>query len=252
MNAVYPTMLAFAERTWNGGGFHVLDANMGVPGSPRYAAFQSFEKILLEHKKRYFASWPFPYQRQTDIDWTLLGPFPNQGDLSRSFPPEEQGYLDAVLKESHPLFWGGTIWLRHFWDPVIQSHLKNVQDSSTWYAFRNISVDSSGYYPFWIGFNNISRSPRTPTPLAGTWDDKGSKAWVNGTEIAAPKWEYPGRIPHDLEDPLYDEGYEYREPSSIFLNKGQNKVLLKLPVGSFRSTYDRPVKWMFTFVQLRD
>lgn len=252
MNAVYPSMIAFAERTWNGGGYHVYDANIGVPGSDRYEAFRSFEEKLLEHKRKYFRSLPFPYQQQSNIAWTMIGPFPNDGDITRSFAPEQKGYFDTIKQEGHRSLWGGTVWLRHFWDPVIASHLKDQNDSSTWYATRNIYADSAGYYPFWIGFNNISRSHKAPTPRAGTWDDKDSKVWVNGKEVAPPSWKFPGRIPKDLEEPLYDEGYEYREPTNIYLQKGWNRVLLKMPVKSFRSPGDAPAKWMFTFIQVSD
>jgi hypothetical protein len=49
---------------------------------------------------------------------------------------------------------------------------------------------------------------------------------------------------------LIDEGYEYREPTKIFLQKGWNTILIKAPVGSFiGSDWQNPVKWMFTFIQ---
>jgi nitrogen fixation protein len=252
MNAVYPSMIAFAERAWNGGGYHVYDANIGVPGSDRYEAFKGFEEKLLVHKRKYFSSLPFPYQQQSNVAWTMIGPFSNEGDVTRSFVPEQQGYLDTMQWENKLTLWGGTVWLRHFWHPIISSHLKQPNDSSTWYATRKIYADSAGYHPFWIGFNNISRSHKAPTPHAGTWDDKGSKLWVNGKEIAPPSWKFPGRIPKDLEDPLYDESYEYREPTKIYLQKGWNHVLLKMPVKSFRSPNEIPVKWMFTFVEMRE
>ena len=35
-------------------------------------------------------------------------------------------------------------------------------------------------------------------PQAGQWDRRGSKLWVNGTEIAAPTWKQPdASIPQD-------------------------------------------------------
>ena len=39
-----------------------------------------------------------------------------------------------------------------------------------------------------------------------------------------------------------------RPPLKVHLNKGLNKVLLKLPVGEFKTHQVRLVKWMFTFV----
>jgi nitrogen fixation protein len=245
-------MIAFSERAWCGGGFNVFDANIKGPASDRYEAFSNFERKLIEHKKRYFNGLSFPYQKQSDIEWKMMGPFNNKGDVNTTFTPEMPGYFDTLDIKRLPAVWGGTIWLRHFWDPVIKSHFNNLDDSTTWYAYRKIFADAAGTYPFWIGFNNISRSHKAPTPPSGQWDDKGSRVWVNGTEVSPPSWKYAGRIPKDLEEPLYDEGYEYREPTNIHLNKGWNEVLLKLPVRSFRSPNEIPVKWMFTFVQVLD
>lgn len=56
----------------------------------------------------------------------------------------------------------------------------------------------------------------------------------------------------DFEIPLIDEGYEYREPTKIFLKKGWNTVLIKVPVTSFSGEWQNPVKWMFTFVEVID
>ena len=39
-----------------------------------------------------------------------------------------------------------------------------------------------------------------------------------------------------------------RPPLKVSLNKGWNKVLLKLPVGKFKMEEVRLVKWMFTAV----
>jgi len=43
---------------------------------------------MLHHKERYFKEEPFPYVKQTDIRWRITDPFPNEGVLTRSFPPE--------------------------------------------------------------------------------------------------------------------------------------------------------------------
>ena len=55
----------------------------------------------------------------------------------------------------------------------------------------------------------------------------------------------------DLEKPLLDEGYSFREPTLIPLKKGWNEVLIKLPVKDFKGrSWDNPVKWMFTFAPI--
>ena len=66
--------------------------------------------------------------------------------------------------------------------------------------------------------------------------------------IPTPLWKRPAQK-GNLEIPLIDEGYEFREPTMIPLKKGWNTVNIKLPVGSFKGlNWQNPVKWMFTFV----
>jgi len=146
---------------------------------------------------------------------------------------------------------GGTVWLKHFWHPMVSSHLQNPTDSTTWYATRKFWSNISGIKKFWIGFNNISRSPDTDSPPVSAWDSKSSAVWVNGTLIAPPVWARGGQKGNS-EIPLIDEGYEYRTPTKIMVKKGWNWVLIKAPVGSFRSEWQNPVKWMFTFVETLD
>jgi hypothetical protein len=248
MNAVYPVMLTFAERTWRGGGWKNFLSDVGTPGTGRYQAFVAYERRLLEHKSRYFSTKPFPYVAQSNIAWTLLGPFPNQGKTESVFAPELQGYLDTLKMNRYPTLYGGTIWLRHFWHPIIQSHWNEEADSTTYYAYKRIWSSAAGFKKYWVGFNNISRSPATDSPPLGAWDNKNSAVWVNGSLIAPPIWKQAG-IKGNAEIPLIDEGYEYREPTSIYLHTGWNTVLIKAPVGTFKGEWQNPVKWMFTFLE---
>lgn len=251
MNAVYPVMLSFSERCWLGGGWKNYLSDISSPGNERYNAFVEFENRLLEHGALYFKNLSFPYVRQSDIEWKLIGPFDNKGKTETVFHPEGKSFTDTVQLKNYPSVFGGTIWLRHFWSPDIGSHLENQQDSSTYYAIRKIWSNEAGVKNFWIGFNNISRSPATDSPPVGAWDNKGSSVWVNGQLIAPPKLKRGGQK-GDSEIPLIDEGYEYRKATKIFFQKGWNTVLIKAPVGSFRGEWQSPVKWMFTFVEVVD
>ncbi len=248
MNAVYPSMIAFAERCWKGGGWKNYLSDLGIPATARHAAFTAFEERLLQHQQLYFKQRPFPYLRQAGIQWKLIGPFNNNGNTAAVFTAEENNFIDTVNLSNYPAVYGGTIVLRHFWSPMIGSHLSDATDSATWYAVRKIWSDSEAEKKCWIGFNNLSRSPATDSPPAGGWDNKHSAVWVNGKLIEAPHWKHAGQK-GNAEIPLTDEGYEYSPPAKIFFNKGWNTVLLKMPVGSFKGTdWQNPVKWMFTFV----
>ena len=249
MNPVYPAMLAFAERTWNGGGRKGWTATIGAPSSAKAKEFAAFENRLLEQKKLYFKMLPFPYIKQSDIVWKLYGPFENNGNLSQQFRPETKAFNDSVQQPSLTIT-GGTIILRHWWAPLIEGALNNPKENTTWYAVTKIWSAENAEKDFWIGFNNISRSPATDSPLPSTWDNHQSKVWVNGEIIEPFLWKHAG-AKGNSEVPLIDEGYEYREPTKILFQKGWNTILIKAPIGSFKGKdWQNPEKWMFTFVPL--
>lgn len=251
MNAVYPVMITFAERCWVGGGYKNFSSVIDINEWDAFESFVKFEKRLMEQAKLRFNNQPFPYVKQADIEWKLLGPFNNSGNTSAVFGPEMKQYFDTARLQSYPSVYGGTIIFRHFWYPMIKANLDIPEANSTWYAFRRIWSHEEGEKDFWIGFNNISRSPNTDSPPIGAWDNKNSLVWVNGEIIDPPNWKRGGGSGNS-EIPLIDEGYEYRAPTKIWLQKGWNDVLIKAPVGSFKGEWHNPVKWMFTFVQCNE
>lgn len=249
-NAVYPAMLAFAERSWRGRGEAGWTARIFASYTQAYRDFRNFEDRLLGHKKGYFRDKPFPYVRQTGLSWELMGPLDNGGDPFREFPVEKEPF-DSTLKPSLTAE-GGTLILRHWWGDIIQGILEDPQPNTTWYARTRIWSEDAGLKPFWIGFNDLSRSYASSSPQKGTWDNRGSKVWVSGQVIPPPAWKQAG-IKGDLEIPLKDEGYTYRQPTMIPLRKGWNDVLVRVPVKDFKGTdWANPVKWMFTFVPVTE
>ena len=245
MNPVYPGMMAFAERIWRGGGQSGWIANID-DGDRK--SFTEFENRLLDNKKLYFSNKIFNYAKQSNIVWKLYGPYNNNGDLAKQFIPETKNLNETntkIYKEQT----GGTIVLRHWWAPLIKGAIDKPEDSTTWYATTKIWADEDGIKNFWIGFNNISRSPATDSPPLDEWDSKSSTVWVNHKLIQPPHWLRPGQKGNS-EIPLTDEGYEYRSPTKIFLKKGWNEILIKAPIGSFKGRdWQNPVKWKFTFVE---
>lgn len=243
MNPVYPGMMAFAERCWDGGGQPGWISNVS-DGS--ISGFKAFEKRMLTHKGIYFQDIPFPYVKQTPMRWQILGPYENEGVLGKEFTPELSS--DPQQWKYYKKEIGGTVVLRHWWYPLIKGAIDNPAPNTTYYAHTKLWSDKDTIQNFWIGFYNISRSQATDSPPAGHWDYKQSEAWINGRLIAPPKWNHPG-MPGDMEIPLSDEGCEYRAPTKIEMKKGWNEILLKCPVGSFQGkNWNNPVKWMFTFV----
>lgn len=245
-NAVYPALVTFAERVWRGGGLAGWTCNIVDENTIAYQEFKNFENRLLNHKNMYFSNKPFPYVKQTGLKWELIGPFQNEGNLTRSFPIEQQPYADGI--EVTKTVEGGTIILRHWWADIIPGAIEGPLPNTTWYARTKIWSDKNENKSFWIGFNNLSRSYASNTPKKSTWDNLESKVWVNHQPIQPPLWQQAG-IKGDLEVPLIDEGYTFREPTQISLKKGWNEVLIKLPVSDFKGEdWQNPVKWMFTLI----
>lgn len=241
-------MLTFAERSWKGGGSEGWRANIGMVGSPETQAFMEFEKRLLTHKHQHFNQLPFPYVKQAATVWKFYGPYENGGDLDQKFEPESVDFDSKNLKVALSAV-GGTIVLRHWWAPQVNGLLEDPKENTTWYASTRIWSDEEKTEHFWMGFNNISRSYASNSPKAGTWDNRKSNISVNGNLISPPEWKQAG-MEGDIEKPLIDEGYEFRAPAAIQLKKGWNKVMVKLPVASFKGVdWKNPEKWMFTFVR---
>jgi hexosaminidase len=247
MNPVYPGMVTFSERSWQGGGQTNWTGTING-GDP--IAFSAFETKLLEHRDLYFSSLPFPYVPQAKQSWELVGPYSNEGDVTKNFPIEKSLNAGSVIAPTQ-LELGGTIILRHWWWPWISGALKDPQENTTWYARTKIWSDQDRIGNFWIGFYNMSRSPATDSPPVNAWDHKVSKLWVNNSVIDPPHWAHANQTGH-AEIPLVDEGYEYRTPTAIALKKGWNTVVVKAPVGSFKArAAQHPTKWMFSFVEVK-
>lgn len=247
MNPVYPEILTLAERSWKGGGWKNYLSDISLPGEERYTLFHAFEQALTEHQLLYYKELPFPYVKQSNIQWQLSGPYDNKGNTATVFDPEKDPAAPPSVHTKKQTIWGGTIFLRHFWAPLIGSHIAAQKENSTYYASTSIYSNREQSIGLWIGFYNISRSNNTATPQAGSWDNRNSRIWLNGKEILPPAWSKAGRHPAGMEEPLIDEGYEYRTPATVTLHKGWNRILLKAPVASLRSAdWQSPVKWMFS------
>lgn len=253
-NYFYPNMLAFAERTWRGGGTEYFDNNGVIlptdQNDPVFIEFANFEDRMLWHKKTVFANDPFPYVKQTDVKWHITDPFPNEGDLAISFPPE------AELSDSYtyngqsynvrPAI-GAGIYLRHVWGKTVPAFYDDPKEDHTAYAYTWVWSPKSQAVGLWASTQDYSRSEADLAPPQGEWDYRGSKIWINNEELEAPEWENT-HSEKTNEITLKNENFIANDPIQVQLNKGWNKVLLKLPIGKFNTPEVRLQKWMFTFV----
>lgn len=253
-NGFYPNMLAIAERAWCGGGSEYFDKNGTMLPTDRddkvFKDFADFERRLLYYKDKTFKGFPFKYVKQTNIEWAITDQFPNGGDLTKSFPPEQQ-IADRYEYEGSEYLTkraiGAGIYLRHVWGNTVPSFYKTAKENHTAYAYTYVYSPKKQTVGLMAEFQNYSRSESDVPPRQGKWDYKESRIWINDKEILPPTWTAT-HTTRDNEITLGNENCVSRPPISIDLQKGWNKVLIKLPVGKFTTYETRLVKWHFTAV----
>ncbi len=252
-NHFYPNMLAFAERTWRGGGLEYFDENGPIlptnPNDPAFRSFAGFERRMLRHKERYFKEEPFPYVKQTDIRWRITDPFPNEGVLTRSFPPEvelDDSYLYQENEYKVRDAVGASIYLRHVWD-IVPGFYEEPKENHTAYAYTWVWSPKKQKAGLWVTTQDYSRSESDLPPPPGKWDYRESLIFINDKPLTPPIWENQ-HTERNNEIMLKNENFSARPPLPVQLEKGWNKVLLKLPIGKFSTPEVRLQKWMFTFV----
>lgn len=249
-NPLYPGMLTYSETTWKGQPADFGDQFLAkLPGreNPLYDQFASFEERLTSHRDLYFQGKPFPYVRQSEIVWSLAGPYDKDKDRALIGKIEESRCnipmeVDGVAWKAPCM--GGTLHINHFfgYPSYITAKKGIVYATSQLWSPENQEVDC------WIGFHDWSRSGGRrggPFPNPGQWHNTDAKIWVNGKEIAPPVWNHPGLQAKSEEIPFTDENYFFRKPTKISLKKGWNRILLKVP------GEEKGWKWMFTFVPVR-
>lgn len=252
-NGLYPNMLAIAERAWRGGGTEYFDG-LGTILPPKdteaFKEFADFEKRMLWHKEHTFKGYPFAYVKQTNVKWNITDAFPNGGDMDKVFPPEQElkdtyhyngntyGVRQAI---------GAGIYLRHVWGDMVPAFYADPKENHTAYAYTWVYSPKDQEVGLWAEFQNYCRSEMDLAPLPDKWDYKGSRIWINDREILPPVWTATHKV-KSYEVPLGNENCVGRVPLAVHLNKGWNKVFLKLPIGKFKMAETRLVKWMFTAV----
>ena len=248
-NPIYPSIVFYSDAIWKGrvANHYEYWAKLPPIGTKEFADFKNFEEKVIKHKRMFFKEKEFPYVKQTDVLWNVIGPFEHHGDYLRKFPVEdsiEESYTIAnnTFTWSEPIS-GATTHFKHYFDfPAL-----TTARTGTFYALTEIYSPNDRVQDFWIGFQGWSRSGGRrggPTPKIGQWHNTNPKMWVNSVEILPPTWQQPNLGVKTDEIPFIDEDYFYREPTKVQLIKGWNKVLLKIPHGG------DAWKWMFTCIPI--
>ena len=253
-NYFYPNILALAERAWLGGGSEYFNKKGVIlpvdEEDESFRSFADFERRMLWHREHTFSGLPFPYVKQTDIRWHISDPFPNEGDLSAVFPPEkalsDSYQYNGATYGSHPAV-GAGIYLRHVWGDIVPSFYDEPQENHTAYAWTYVWSPKKQGVGLWATTQDYSRSESDLPPPQGEWDYRQSRIFLNDEAIAPPRWEN-NHTERSNEITLKNENFTARSPQPVTLQKGWNKVLIKLPIAKFSTPEVRLQKWMFTFV----
>lgn len=242
-NNFYANVLASAERAWAGGGKQYIEqGGTMLPNSgDEFDEFADWERRFLLHKNLSLKNEPIPYVKQTNVRWNVTEGFPNGGDSSASFAPEEG--LDGDFTVT-PVT-GAGIYLRHTWGGTVPGLYGNAATGQTAYAYTYVYSPEEQTVGALIEFQNYGRSEKDTAPDAGKWDRKGSRIWLNGEELLPPTWDNSGRAITNETD-LLNENFTARKPLAVTLRRGWNKVLVKLPYVNAPGV--RLNKWMWTFV----
>lgn len=257
-NNLYAGTLAMAERSWIGGGTYITRKGvmLDAPHTQAFSDFADWERRFLFHKANHLKNEPIAYVKQTNIHWRITDAYPNNGSLTASFPPENTQTSTTITdtctingqRYGSRRVTGAGIYLRHVWGPnVVPAFYSNPQTNSTAYAYTWVYSPIAQTVGARIEFQNYGRSEKDIPPRQGKWDYKGSRIWINDTEVMPPVWESQHTLA-DNETPLTNENASYRAPVAVNLIKGWNKVFIKLPVGAFSIPQVRLIKWMFSCV----
>lgn len=249
-NPIYPSMVFYADAIWKGREKNYTEywAKLPHENTEAFQAFKNFEEKVIAHRDLFFKGKEFPYIKQTNIQWKIIGPFSYKGDTAVKLAVEDTLKATYTVKGkdykwSEPSV-GATIHLKHFFDfPALTD-----KRSGTFYAYTEIYSPDNRVQDFWIGFQGWSRSGGRrggPFPAQGQWHSTNPKIWVNDLEVMPPVWKQPNIEEKSDEIPFIDEDYFYRTPTKVTLKKGWNKVLLKIPQGV------NSWKWMFTCVPVK-
>lgn len=259
-NNMYANVIASAERAWIGGGkAYIEQGGTTLPNSgEENDEFVDWERRFLFHKTSSLRGEPIPYVKQSNVHWRITEPFPNGGDASAVFSPEE--YATSKDTELMPetfvhdgttyhttIATGAGIYLRHTWgNGIVPTHYGATNHYNvTSYAWTYVYSPKTQTVGAQIEFQNYGRSEKDKAPDAGKWDRKGSDIWINGIRVNPPVWDNTG-VAINNEVDLKNENFSARLPIPIQLRKGWNKVFIKLPYVAADGV--RLNKWMFTCV----
>lgn len=246
----WPAMFAMAERSWKG----IPEDGSRFAGSlpekntEAYQAFSLFEKRM----EALAGSRPFPYWRDSFVEWTVFGPVPQdrQEEVRNNLlAGKSPAGLPSVQTR------GGNLYFRT--RAGAEGLFSKTKPGNTVWAETTFHSPVEGTMHAMVGFDAPARSTRrcSGVPAAGEWSQCGTRIWVNGKEMKNPQtyklagqrryekhtWNSPANeIPFDNE-----EFWWARPPVPFQVKAGENRILIEQPyTGEFQS-------WGVSFIPVK-
>lgn len=253
MCAMWPGMMAMAERAWKGGGADGdhLPLDMPAADTTPGRAYALFEQRMQALRKTQFTHEPFPVWAESGVEWTLVGPV--KSDMSEAVRSKvlDGNLTGQPVRTAH----GANLYFRTRPDTGYLGMFPGARPGSTLWALTTIHADKAGKQKFMIGFDAPARSNRrwTGVPKNGTWSQTGARIWLNGKELTNPRtYRLAGQKTRpsnawNFEDPLSpEEIWWVQDPIEIELQQGENSFVVELPyVGEHHS-------WGVSLIPLED
>ncbi len=253
MCAMWPGLMAMAERAWKGGAADGDRLPLELPSAATTAtqAFSLFENRMQTLRRTLYAAESFPVWAETGITWTVVEPVASkEADAVRE--KVLKGEVDG-LKARRAL--GANLYFRTRPDTGYLGMYPKTKPGHTVWAVTEIAAEQAGPQKFMVGFDAPARSNRryTGVPKNGDWSACGTRIWLNGKEIKNPRtYKLAGQNRHpgnawNFEKPLDpEEIWWVQEPVEIDLQQGKNTFIIEQPyIGEHQS-------WGISLIPVKD
>ena len=215
----------------------------------RSSLFADFGEPPARHKEHCFGGYPFAYVKTNERQVAYYGrvPEPRRPD---GIIPARKGVEIPLYIRKQDVWDTGCDRRRHLPPPcggrLFQGSTKSRKENHTAYAWTWVYSPKAQDVGAWIEFQNYSRSEMDlPSLRENGITGKAECGSTTGKSCLGMDGNAPDQINEVL---LGNENCVVRPPMPVHLQKGWNKVFMKLPVGKFTAPEIRLPKWMFTFV----
>ncbi len=238
MNALWPSMMAMAERAWIGGSQYgdSFPITMPPPHSEAAQAYAQFEERMQKLRHAQFGTEAFPMWKESGFSWQLTAPIPTiKAALVR------QEILSKGTHSSFRTVWGANLYFKTRSNTGNIGLFSHTPIGHTIWAQSSIHAPSAGTYRFFIGFDAPARSNRrySGLPQNRQWSQSLTRIWLNGKEIHNPRsFQHAGQFNQpdnqwNFETPLHpEEIWWVLPPIELELQQGQNTFLIEHPYTS--------------------